>query len=78
MEGFGIVRRGCGCKRRGRQFRFFVTRLADITLHFILVCAAIRLRIFATNVGGEIRYLFRSGGPELKSSGIEANLVYIV
>jgi hypothetical protein len=25
-------------------------------------------------VGGEIRYLFRFGGPELKSSGIEANL----
>ena len=25
-------------------------------------------------VGGEIRYLFRLGGPELKSSGIEANL----
>ncbi len=26
------------------------------------------------HVGGEIRYLFRFGGPELKSSGIEANL----
>jgi hypothetical protein len=25
-------------------------------------------------VGGEIRYLFRFGGPELKSSGMEANL----
>jgi len=25
-------------------------------------------------VGGELRYLFRFGGPELKSSGIEANL----
>jgi hypothetical protein len=25
-------------------------------------------------VGGEIRYLFRFGGPELRSSGIEANL----
>ena len=25
-------------------------------------------------VGGEIRYLFRFGGPELKSSGIQANL----
>jgi hypothetical protein len=25
-------------------------------------------------VGGEIRYLFRFGGPDLKSSGIEANL----
>ena len=25
-------------------------------------------------VGGEIRYLFRFGGPELKSPGIEANL----
>ena len=25
-------------------------------------------------VGGEIRYLFRFGGPELKSSGIESNL----
>jgi len=25
-------------------------------------------------IGGEIRYLFRFGGPELKSSGIEANL----
>jgi opacity protein-like surface antigen len=26
------------------------------------------------HVGGEIRYLFRFGGPELKSSGIESNL----
>jgi hypothetical protein len=26
------------------------------------------------HVGGEIRYLFRFGGPELKSSGIEANM----
>jgi hypothetical protein len=25
-------------------------------------------------VGGELRYLFRFGGPELKSSGMEANL----
>jgi hypothetical protein len=24
-------------------------------------------------VGGEIRYLFRFGGPQLKSSGVEAN-----
>lgn len=27
-----------------------------------------------SNVGGEIRYLFRFGGPELKSSGIQATL----
>lgn len=43
LQGFGIVRRGRGSKRRGSQFRFFVLGLADVSLHLITQSAGSRL-----------------------------------